>query len=171
MSKLGQKAELAASILTIVAAVLLIGVIVQKYFFSTTAVNQKARMQPDIGSKLNVSDVNFSSQPKTLVLALQTGCHFCNESASFYKRIIENTQNKNVKLIAVLPTSIEKSKAHLNELGLTNLEVRRSPLDSIQVSGTPTTLILMNEKGEITDYWVGKLPSDKETEVINKLNS
>lgn len=170
MSKLSQKAELAANILIIVVAFLLIGVIVQKYFFSATEVNQKARVQPVIGSKLNVSDVNFSSQPKTLVLVLQTGCRFCNESAPFYKRIIENIQNKNVKLVAVFPTSIEESKAHLNELGLTNLEVKRSPLDNIQVSGTPT-LILTNEKGEITDYWVGKLLPDKETEVINKLNS
>lgn len=169
MSKLNQKAELAANILIIVVAVLLIGVFVQKYFFSATAVNQKARAQPVIGSKLNASDVNFSSQPKTLILALSTGCRFCNESVPFYKRIIENTQNKNVKLVAVFPTSIEESKAHLNELGLTNLEVKRSPLDNIQVSGTPT-LILTNEKGEITDYWVGKLTPDKETEVINKLN-
>ena len=70
MSKLSQKAELAANVLVIAAAVLLIGVVVQKYFFSTTATNQKARLQPVVGSKLNVSDVNFSSQPKTLVLAL-----------------------------------------------------------------------------------------------------
>ncbi len=62
------------------------------------------------------------------------------------------------------------SKAHLNELGLTNLEVKRSPLENIQVSGTPT-LILTNEKGEIMDFWVGKLTPDKEAEVINKLNS
>ena len=170
MGKLGEKAELAANISIIVVAVLLIGVFFQKYFFSTTAVNQKAPVQPVIGSKLNVSDVNFSSQPKTLVLALQVGCRFCNESAPFYKHIIENTQNKNVKLVAVFPTNIEESKAHLKELGLTNMEVRSLPLDNIQVRGTPT-LILTNEKGEITDYWVGKLTSDKETEVINKLNS
>ena len=170
MSKFSQKAELAANLLIIIAAVLLIGVIIQKYFFSTTTVNQKARLQPIIGSKLNVSDVNYSTQAKTLVLALQTSCHFCNESAPFYKRIIENTQNKNIKLVAVLPTSVEESKAHLNELGLKNMEVRRSPLDTIQVGGTPT-LILINEKGEITDYWVGKLPPEKEAEVIEKLSS
>lgn len=170
MNKLSQKAELAANTLIIIVAVLLIGVIVQKYFFSTTTANQKARLQPVVGSKLNVSDVNFSSQPKTLALVLQTGCHFCNDSAPFYKRIVENTQNMNVKLVAVFPTNIEESKAHLNELGLTSLEVKRSPLDNIQVSGTPT-LILTNDKGEITDYWVGKLTPDKEMEVINKLNS
>lgn len=170
MNKLNQKSELIANLLIIVVAVLLIGVIGQKYLFSSKAINQKARPQPIVGSMLNVPDVDFSSQPKTLVLALQTGCRFCNESASFYKRIIENARNKNIKLVAVLPTDVEESKAHLNELGLTNLEVKRAPLENIQVGGTPT-LILTNEKGEITDFWIGKLPLNKETEVINKLNS
>ncbi|HMG72315.1 MAG TPA: hypothetical protein VK582_02350 [Pyrinomonadaceae bacterium] len=171
MSKLSHKAELAANILIIVVAALLTGVIVQKYFFSKSAtVNQQARVQPAIGSHVNLLDESRSNQSKTLILALQTGCHFCNESAPFYKRLIETVKDKNVRLVAVFPTSIEESKAHLNELGLTNLEVKRSPLENIQVSGTPT-LILTNEKGEIMDFWVGKLTPDKETEVINKLNS
>lgn len=170
MSKLNQKVEFIANVLISVIAVLLMGVFIQKYFFGTTPVNQKPRVQPVIGSKLNVSDVNFSSQPKTLVLALQPGCRFCSESAFFYKRIIETTQNKNVKILAISPTSIEEGRAYLNGLGLNNLEMKRTSLDHIQVSGTPT-LILTNEKGEITDYWIGKLAPDKETEVINKLNS
>ncbi|MGI8470455.1 MAG: peroxiredoxin family protein [Pyrinomonadaceae bacterium] len=170
MNKLSRKIELVANISIIVVAVAIGAVIVQKYFFSTTAANQQARAQPAIGSKLNVSDVNFSGQPKTLILALQTGCHFCNESAPFYKRLIENAKGKNIKLVAVFPQSIEESTAHLNELGLTGMEVRRSSLDNIQVSGTPT-LILTNDKGEVTNFWVGKLPPDKEMEVINKLNS
>ncbi|MGI8468345.1 MAG: hypothetical protein ACR2N3_07820 [Pyrinomonadaceae bacterium] len=144
MNKLNQKAELAANILIITAAVLLIGVVVQKYFFSAAAANQQARAQPTVGSKLNVTDVNFSGYPKMLVLALQTGCHFCNESAPFYKRLIEETKGKNIKLVAVFPQSVEEGTAHLNQLGLTGMEVRSSPLNNIQVSGTPT-LILTNE--------------------------
>lgn len=66
--------------------------------------------------------------------------------------------------------SVEESAAHLSVLGLDGIEVRRSPLDVIQVSGTPT-LILTNEEGEVRDFWVGKLTPDKEMEVINKLNS
>lgn len=119
---------------------------------------------------MNVPDVNWSQQPKTLILALQKGCHFCNDSAPFYKRVIETVRNKNVKLIAVFPTEVDEGIAHLKELGLNGMEVKQSSLGSLQVSGTPT-LILTNEKGEITNYWVGKLTPDKETEVINKLNS
>ena len=160
MSKLNQKVELVANILIIVVAIALGVVLIQKYFFSAAVVNQQARVNPAIGSKLNVPDLNFSGQPKTLVLVLQTGCRFCNESAPFYKHIIESTRNKNIKLVAVFPTSIEESRAHLNDLGLTNLEVKRSPLENIQVSGTPT-LILTNEKGEILNFWLGKLSPEK----------
>lgn len=171
MNKINEKLELVANILIIVAAVLLVGFIAQKYFFGSSAANSRqARLQPIVGSKVNLQDVNFSNQPKTLILALQTGCHFCNESASFYKRIIEVIKDKNVKLVAAFPTDIEKSTMHLQELGLTNIEVKSSPLNNIQVSGTPT-LILTNDKGEVTNFWVGKLTPDKEMEVINKLNS
>jgi hypothetical protein len=128
------------------------------------------RLQPITGTKLDLSGEDWSKQPKTLVLALQTTCHFCNESASFYKRIIDEVQAKNIKLIAVLPTGVEESKAHLDELGLNGIEIKSMPLDSIRVGGTPT-LILTNDKGEVTDFWVGKLAPDKEAELINKLNS
>ncbi len=73
-------------------------------------------------------------------------------------------------MVAVFPTDIEESRAHLDKLGLTNLDVKQASLDSIQVDGTPT-LILVNDKGEVTNYWVGKLPPNKEAEVISKLIS
>ncbi len=171
MSKLNQRAELAANVLIIVVAALLIGVFIQRHFFHKSATtNQQARVQPVIGSHMNLLDESWANQSKTLILALQTGCHFCNESAPFYKRLIETIKDKDVKIVAVFPTSIEESKAHLNELGLTGLEVKRSPLENIQVSGTPT-LILTNDKGEIMNFWLGKLTPDKEAEVINKLSS
>lgn len=151
MNKNYQKVELTANILIIIVAVLFGFVVVQKYFFSTPAIpnqsnqpNQLAQMKPEIGSKINLSGINPASQQKTLVLALQKGCHFCNESASFYKRIIKIAQNKNVRLIAVLPGGVEESTNHLNELGLTNMDVKQASLDSLQVSGTPT-LILIND--------------------------
>jgi thioredoxin-related protein len=170
MSKIYQKVELIANILIISVALGVGGTLVQRYFFSSSvsAPVQQARLQPVVGSKTEVPDVNWSQQPKTLVLVLQTGCHFCNDSAPFYKRIIQAVENKNVKLVAVFPTDVKESITHLNELGLTNMEVRQSPLSSLQVSGTPT-LILTNDKGEITNYWVGRLPPDKEAEVLNQL--
>ena len=168
MEKINQKIELVANIF-IILLVLIIGVILVQKYFLAVPLNRQARVEPKIGSQMSALDVDWSRQPKTLVLALQASCRFCNESAPFYKRVIETVKNKNVKLVAVFPTEIEESAKHLKELGLTNIEVKRSSLDSLQVGGTPT-LILTDNKGEITDYWVGKLSPDKETEVLNKLN-
>lgn len=172
MKNTSQKIELAANVLIIVVALLLGGVLIQKYLLSSPPPtnNQAARLQPVVGTKVNLPEVNWSQQPKTLVLALSTGCRFCNESAPFYKQVIQNIENKKIKLVAVFPTPEEQNIAYLNKLGLSNMEVKQSPLDSVQVSGTPT-LILTNDKGEITDFWVGKLTPEKEAEVINKLNS
>jgi thioredoxin-related protein len=168
MSKVYQRIELTANILVIIVALALGGILIQKYFLKGVPSKQLDQQQPIVGAQMALSDVNWSGQPKTLILALQTSCHFCNESAPFYKRILESVKNKNVKIVAVFPTAIEEGKAHLTELGLNNIEVKQSPLNAIQVSGTPT-LILTNEKGEITDTWVGKLSPDKETEVLSKL--
>lgn len=120
MNKLTQKADLTANILIIAVALLLGAVIIQKYFLSSYS--QPERVQPKIGAQMNLPDVSWAGQPKTLILALQTNCHFCNESAPFYKRLVESVKNKNVKLVAVFPNNPEEGKAHLNELGLTNLE-------------------------------------------------
>ena len=40
------------------------------------------------------ADVEWAVQSKTLIIALQTGCHFCD---------------KGIKLPAVLPSSVEES--------------------------------------------------------------
>jgi hypothetical protein len=167
MSNFKQKIELTANILIIVVALMLGGVIVQRYFFTP---KKPEPIQPTVGTKINLPEFDFAEQPKNLILVLQKGCHFCSESAPFYKRLQESTQNKNVKLIAVLPGSPEESADYLKQLGINNLEIKQSPMGNLQTSGTPT-LILTNEKGEITNFWVGKLPAEKENEVISRLNS
>lgn len=100
MEKINQKIELVANIFIILVALVIGIVLVQKYFLAVPP-NQQARVEPKIGSQLNAPDVDWSLQPKPLVLALQTGCRFCNESAPFYKRVIETVRNKNVKNVVM----------------------------------------------------------------------
>jgi thioredoxin-related protein len=169
MNKINQRIELAANVLIIIVAVLLGGMIAQKYLFSTPD-GSSARVKPTVGKTLSLSDVNFSEKPRTVLLALQTTCRYCNESADFYKRLVEETKGRNIKLVAVFPTKVEDSARHLTELGVTGFEVKQSPISALDASGTPT-LIITNDKGEVTNFWVGKLPAEKETEVINQLKS
>jgi len=170
VNRFSQRVELIANITIIVVAVLLAGVVAERYFFRAKASGRPRVVQPVIGSKVDVPEIRWAGHPKTLILALQRGCRFCSESAPFYKRIAESVRGKNVQLIAAFPTGVEESRAHLRELGLTGLEVRQLSLESLQTSGTPT-LILTNDKGVITNYWLGKLTPDQESEVLEKLNS
>ena len=170
MKKLSQKIEVTANVLIIAVSLILIGVVAQQYFFAKPSANQPARIHPTVGKRIDFPDEDFAAQPKTLIFALQTTCHFCNESAPFYKRLAEKVKGKNVKLVAVFPTNIEESTAHMNELGLTGFEIRQAPISTLDASGTPT-LILTNDKGEITNYWVGKLTSQNEADVIDKISS
>ncbi len=170
MSKISQKLDVLANVLIVVVALLLIGIIGQKYFFAKENGGQQARVSPTIGKLVNLPDEDFVAQPKTVILALQTTCHFCNESVPFYKRLVESVKDKNIKIVAVFPQSIEESTAHLKQLGMTGIEVKQAPISTLDASGTPT-LILTNQKGEVTNFWIGKLSADNETEVINQINS
>lgn len=107
MSKSSQKVELTVNILIIVVAVLFGAVLIQKYFLSSSSSNLPEHVQPTVGKQMNLSDVNWAGQPKTLILALQNNCHFCDESAPFYRRLLEETKGKNIKLVAVFPTEVE----------------------------------------------------------------
>ncbi len=169
MSKVYQKIEMTANILIIVTAVLLIGFIVQKFLFAGQPPVQTAKT-PAIGSKISIADVDFSKSSKNMFLVLSKGCHFCSESAEFYKKLIAEAKGKNVNLIAVLPQEKKEAAEYLNDLGIQGIEIRQSQLNSLDVSGTPTILVLDNN-GQVSNYWIGKLPPAEEKEVFDKLNS
>lgn len=170
MSKITRKIEVAANISIIIVAVLIAGTVIQRYFFKTPSPKPVAQAQPQPGTKVSLPDFSWSDSSRTLVLALQKGCRYCTESAPFFKRLKEEVKGKNIKLVAALPGQVEESRSYLREIGLSDLEVRQSSLDNLQVAGTPT-IILVNDKGEVVNYWVGKLPNSKEEEVVSKLNS
>jgi thioredoxin-related protein len=165
MNSLHKRIELLANVAIIVVAILLGVVLVQRFFFAGTVQPSK---QIAIGSKISLPGVEWDKNGKTLVLVLQKGCHYCSESAPFYQRLAQTTAAKGVKLIAVLPQSTDEGHEYLNTLSVPIIDIRQASLSSLNVSGTPT-LILVNDKGEVAASWVGKLPSDKESEVLAQL--
>ncbi len=120
-----------------------------------------------VGSTVSISGVNWARNNQTLLLVLREGCHFCSDSAGFYQRLVKaQGAHANAKLIAVLPGAIDDSRKYLNNLGVPIDDIRQAQLGAVGVRGTPT-LLLVNDKGTITKSWVGKLPTDKEVEVIS----
>lgn len=169
MSKVYQKIELTANILIIVVAVMLVGVLAQRYFFAAPAPSEPK--SPTVGTKISDANFDWSKSNKNVLLVLQKGCKYCTDSAEFYKKLIQQTrEDKNVKITAVLPQPKEEAEKYLSELGVSGIEVKQSQLNSLNVGGTPT-IIVTDDKGEISDVWMGKLPPEKESEVIKKIAS
>ncbi|MBZ5494002.1 MAG: redoxin domain-containing protein [Acidobacteriia bacterium] len=123
-----------------------------------------------IGSKIKLKDVNWKANGKTLVLALSTNCHFCTESAPFYRQLVKAAEEKNVRTVAVFPQSPLEATSYLAAKAVKVDLVQQSPLPDIQVSGTPTVL-LVNENGEVKAVWIGKLQAEREKDLLGRLGS
>ena len=121
-------------------------------------------------ASLGIPDVDWRRSKQTLVLVLREGCHFCSDSAEFYRQLAMESRQTKTKLVTVLPGSIEDSRKYLNDLKVPINEIRQSPLSKVNVRGTPT-LLLVNEKGVVTKSWVGQLPRDRESEVLDAIRS
>jgi len=121
-------------------------------------------------ASLGIPDVDWRRSKQTLVLVLREGCHFCSDSAEFYRQLAMESRQTKTKLVTVLPGSIEDSRKYLNDLKVPINEIRQSPLSKVNVRGTPT-LLLVNEKGVVTKSWVGQLPRDRESEVFDAIRS
>jgi thioredoxin-related protein len=124
-----------------------------------------------IGSRVDLRDVNWQKNGRTLVLALSTSCHFCSESADFYRRLAKaGERGSATHLIAVLPQEENQGRRYLDGLGVKVDEVRQVSFDSLGIAGTPT-LLLVNGDGDVIKSWVGKLPGEEENEVLNSVST
>ncbi len=165
MPGIARKIEVVANVAIILVALLLAYVVVTLFFL---------RQEPTIpqianGTKLAVEGVHFDDSRQTVLLALSVGCHFCSESAPFYRRLLDEASKRpDVRIVAVLPQERGEAQKYLDSLSVPIKDIRQAPLSTIQVGGTPT-LIMLDAKGEVTASWIGKLPPEQETEVLSKL--
>ena len=161
---LSRKIEIAANVIIIFS-----GLLIAIKFIKPEWLSSHEELAPKPGTRLSSIHADWSSHDRTLVLALQVGCRFCSESAPFYQQLTSAArQSGKVHLLAVLPQRPSDSKNYLATLSVPVEDVRQATLSSLNVSGTPT-LILVNRQGVIQSVWVGKLSSGDERQVLGKL--
>jgi hypothetical protein len=120
-----------------------------------------------VGAPVSVSDVNWARNKQTLLLVLREGCHFCADSAGFYRRLAkEGGARGKTEMVAVLPGSVNDSRRYLDGLNVPVKKIRQSSLRGLGVGGTPT-LLMVNGEGVVTRSWVGQLSAGREAEVID----
>jgi hypothetical protein len=71
-------------------------------------------------------------------------------------------------LTAVLPQPVSEGQTYLKGLGVDINDIKQLPAAAIRIRGTPT-ILLVDVSGVVTEEWLGKLPSEKEDEVLRRL--
>jgi rhodanese-related sulfurtransferase len=170
MRKLSEKIELLVNIGIIFTALVFCGILSKLYFWPAQERGVNANLDPRIpaGTKIYLPDVAWSSE-RTLLLALSTKCHYCSESAPFYRQLVKAVEGQmDVKLVALLPEEINESEQYLKNLDVAINDVKRAPLKQINVMATPT-LLLVDNSGTVINSWLGRLTTEEEGEVLSVL--
>ena len=104
--------------------------------------------------------------PGSLVFVLSTTCRYCTESAAFYQSLSTVATARGVRTVAVLPQTAEAARAYLSGLQLSfgQIEAGKSAVLA-KIQGTPT-LLLLDSEGRLLRSWRGRLPAEKEREVV-----
>lgn len=161
-----RKLEIAANVAIIVVTILLATVLIKNYLLNRDKGLPFVSDQLHAGTKLNFPNLDWSKDKLTLVIALSTTCHFCSESAGFYQKLAKDPSH--VRLVGVLPQTVGEAQKYLEGLRVSVSEIKQLQLSSLGVNGTPT-LILVDHSGTVVDIWAGKLTSNEEVQVLDRL--
>jgi len=123
------------------------------------------------GDRLPAIDgIDWAAHESTLVLALRKGCHFCENSMPFYRRLITLRQQNEIGafVVAVFPDGDDEVHQVLQAAQLSVPSVSNVDLSKLSVFGTPT-LLLVDRRGSILKVWAGALSGSKEGTVVTAM--
>ena len=156
--------ELTAQIVIAIAVVFAAGVLVKRNFFPQSG-NSLPRIS--VGERLDVPNVDWAQNKKSLVFFLKKDCPYCTSSAPFYRQLIEEASKRNVKSVAILPNSADEARKYLQYLELPIENVQTGTLAAYKISGTPTVLFV-DDGGIVRSAWFGAA-TEREKEMRDKL--
>ena len=166
MKTVYRKVELVANVAIILVAIALVVVLAKRYIFTGPTPETP---QSNIGATLSLPGIDWSQNNKNLLLVLSDSCKYCTESAPFYQRLAqERAQRQTFRLTAFFPQPVSEGRKYLNGLGVGIDDVMELSPRAIRIRGTPM-ILLVNNAGVVTDEWLGKLPPDREAEVLSRL--
>jgi thioredoxin-related protein len=116
---------------------------------------------------------DWHSHRETLLLALRDGCHYCKDSAPFYKKLTEFERSGAIKdfhILAVFPDPSEIVSDLLKSEQLDLDSISSVDFEELGVTGTPTA-VLVDQSGRVLELWVGELSDIGQQTLIDKLRS
>jgi thioredoxin-related protein len=159
------KLEGIANVVVIVLALVVGFVFLRERLIAPAEVNEVK-----LGERLiRLEGWDWGAHDRTLVLVLRKGCHFCEDSIPFYQRLAGNQeQGSTTATIAVFPDAADAVKEIVKKEGLDVQPLVGVTLDRLNVSATPT-LLLVDKSGTVLNIWVGMLSPKQEVEVMRAM--
>jgi thiol-disulfide isomerase/thioredoxin len=157
------KLEAIANVTVIVMALAVGGVMLTRY-----AASYRAPRVVAAGDHLaRIPGLDWTQHRETLLLVLNTGCHFCQDSVPFYQKLAQaqRPDADAVQLVAVFPNEAEMVNEFIAHEKLPIRSVPGIPLENLRVNATPT-LILVNREGRVERSWVGVLTARQEIDLL-----
>jgi H+/gluconate symporter-like permease len=164
-NKIAKTLETAANIGIVVFVLAALGFLAKGHWLKSPEPKQIS-----VGEQFALKNTNWQASGGAVVLGISTTCHFCTESAPFYRELVKKCEAQHVHTIAVLPQSQEEAEAYLSGEGVVVDEIRQYPLSQLEISGTPT-LLMIDARGTVKQVWLGKLQPNQEKDVMAKLGS
>lgn len=171
MIRIRQIADSILNLLALIAAILICTVAIRYYKpgirrSTRTSGNNESALKS--GDRLRLPSITVSDNRVTLILALSTKCHWCLESADFYRDLVGANSDGAFHVVAVFPEPPSTSRAYLRSLNIEIPDVRQAQLAAIGVTATPT-LVIVDHSANIEATWIGKLSAEKEGDVFRTL--
>ena len=112
--------------------------------------------------------IDFSKSQKTLLVAMDSKCDYCNESLPFFKNLAENirARSNDARVIALFQS--EESKRYVEQNQLNMDVVFGVDFKALNLSAIPA-IILIDNNGTILDLWFGKPSKNSEEQIIKGL--
>lgn len=161
-----KRLEIAAYLSIVIVCAMTASILVWRFVVSPGSSRPLANAP--VGFNVRLPQVDWALGQRTAVLAMSTQCHFCTESAPFFKDLIKTAHGRGIRVIAVLPENREDGKRYLSKLNLLVDDVISAPLNRVGVTGTPTVLVV-GPTGLVVDGWVGAISPDQQRKALKKL--
>jgi len=128
-----------------------------------------------MGKTLHLPSSVSTGTRVTVVLFVSPRCHFCTESMPFYTRLASlSARGSNFfRVLAITPEGAgwtEDGKKYFTDHGVRVDGVAQMQFSAVGVPATPT-LALLDSSRRVVKAWTGKLPGDKEEDVIKAIEN
>lgn len=167
-----RKIETLANISIIIAALLFCATLVhEKWLYKPGGLAPAAQTDNRLqGTNLHINGVNWENASKTLVIALSTQCHFCQESVPFYKELTASpaVKSKRVHVVTIFPQQQGEAESFIKASEIRTDSVLSMPLQTLGTSATPT-LLLVNHAGKVEKLWIGVLSPAQQKDLLGEL--